>query len=87
MAFRLLEYVLRILRQQMRHWQKKHRSLTRFRFQPVVAVVFYTGTERWESVGQLSDMVERADLFGPFIPSITPPVRESPGNVENGPGV
>src|SRR5262245_6606255 len=44
MPFRVLEYVVMIYKAQLREWAKSHDTFTGFRFQPVLPIVFYTGT-------------------------------------------
>jgi len=72
MPLRLLEYVVQIYAQQARQWGKKHRSFANFRVQPVLPIVFYTGTQRWESVGHLIDLVRGGDLFQAVTPVLEP---------------
>jgi len=72
MPLRLLEYVVQIYSQQSRQSGKKHRSFAHFRAQPVLPIVFYTGTERWESVGQLSDLVAGGERFEAVTPVLEP---------------
>lgn len=70
MPLRLLEYVLAIYRAQWRAWLREHPSAAGFRFQPVLPVVFYTGTRTWGSVGQLADLVLGGQLFGRWLPAM-----------------
>jgi hypothetical protein len=57
---------------QVRQWTKTHQSLSGVRLQPVLPVVFYTGTRRWSSLGKLSDLAERGELFEGVLPAIDP---------------
>lgn len=62
MPIRLLDYLVQIIKRQMRVWANKLGSLTGFRMlrmQPVLPVVLYTGTMRWDSPGRLIDLVDR----------------------------
>jgi predicted transposase YdaD len=45
-VFRELEYVIAICKHQLRQALRKKRKLARFRFQPVLPIIFYTGTKR-----------------------------------------
>jgi hypothetical protein len=72
MPLRLLEYVTQIYRYQERHWRREHRTTAGIRLMPVLPVVFYTGTRRWESPGQLRDLVELGSELGPRIPALQP---------------
>lgn len=71
MPLRVLEYVVQIYRYQEREWRRRGESGDA-RLSPVLPVVFYTGTRRWEGVGEMANLVEAADLFGDAIPSIRP---------------
>jgi hypothetical protein len=55
MPLRSLDYTVQIFRYQVREWSKTHRSFSRIRFDPVLPVVFYTGAQRWNSLGRLVD--------------------------------
>lgn len=68
MPFRLIEYVVMIYKSQLRAWARKHGALAGFRFQPVLPIVFYTGTRPWDAVGRLVDLVELGRRFERFIP-------------------
>ncbi|MCP4286471.1 MAG: Rpn family recombination-promoting nuclease/putative transposase [Gammaproteobacteria bacterium] len=72
MPLRLLEYVVQIFNQQTRQWAKKHRSLAQLLLQPVLPIVFYTGTRPWESVGRLSDLVAAGEWFEQVTPVLDP---------------
>jgi hypothetical protein len=72
MPLRLLEYVVQIFKLQQREWLKDHRSVAGLRFQPVLPLVFYTGTERWESPGRLVDLIEQGERFREITPTMAP---------------
>ncbi len=72
MAVRVLEYVVAIYRTQMRQWRSDHASMAGLRLQPVLPVVFYTGTRRWDDLGRLADRVEMGEEFAAVIPTIQP---------------
>jgi hypothetical protein len=67
-----MDYVVQIFKYQVREWSKTHRSLARIRLYPVLPVVFYTGTRRWDSVGRLVDLVEMSSAFEAVTPAMTP---------------
>jgi hypothetical protein len=67
MPLRSLDYAFQIFRYQVREWSKTHRSFSRIRFDPVLSVVFYTGTRRWDSPGRLVDLVDRGGRFESMI--------------------
>ena len=72
MPLRSVDYVVQIYKYQVREWSKTHRSLARIRLYPVLPVVFYTGTQRWDSVGRLLDLVERGEAFEAITPAMDP---------------
>jgi hypothetical protein len=72
MPLRALDYVVQIYRYQVREWSKTHSSLARIRFAPVLPVVFYTGTRRWDSPGRLIDLVDLGDRFESVTPAFEP---------------
>ncbi len=72
MPLRSLDYVVQIFKYQVREWSKTHGSSARIRLYPVLPVVFYTGTRRWDSVGRLVDLVEMGAAFDSATPAMTP---------------
>jgi hypothetical protein len=72
MILRVLEYLVQVYKGQLRDWERRHRSRTGFRLRPVLAVVLYTGTGVWESLGRLVDLVEGGELFPEAIPDYRP---------------
>ena len=72
MAFRVLEYVVQIYKAQAREWRRRHRSFAGLRLHPVLPVVFYTGTRRWDALGRVADLIDMGEQFTPVIPEIDP---------------
>jgi hypothetical protein len=72
MPLRLLDYVVQIFKYQVREWQRQHGSRRRVRLQPVLPLVFYTGTQRWETVGTLEGLIERGEQFAGVTPHLKP---------------
>jgi len=72
MPLRLLDYLVQIYRFQTRQWTKTHRSHARVQLHPVIPIVFYTGTRRWDSVDQLIDLVPAGAPFAPMTPTFSP---------------
>jgi hypothetical protein len=73
MPLRVPEYELLIYRYQVRQWeQDPDRAHDRPRLMPVLPIVFYTGTRKWESVGRLVDLVEMGERFARFTVSMEP---------------
>ncbi len=72
MAFRVLEYVVQIYKAQARDWHRRHKSFVGLRLQPVLPVVFYTGTRHWEALGRVADLIDMGERFTRMIPAIDP---------------
>jgi hypothetical protein len=72
MPLRALDYVVQIYKSQLRDWLQQQGSPRKVRLLPVLAVVFYTGTRTWESVGPFSGLVELSAVFGQRIPALEP---------------
>jgi hypothetical protein len=72
MILRVLEYLVQVYKGQMRAWQGRHRSLAGFRLQPVLPVVLYTGTRRWDDLGRLLDLVDGGAAFAEVVPELRP---------------
>ena len=72
MPLRVLEYVVEIYKTQVRKRPEGQETHRRVRLQPVLPVVFYTGTRTWEDVGVLSDLVEEGERFKEVMPFFRP---------------
>jgi hypothetical protein len=72
MPLRILDYEVQIYNAQLREWARHHASFAGFRFQPVLPVVFYTGTRTWDSIGQLVDQMELGDRLVKETPHLEP---------------
>ena len=71
---RLTEYQLQIFNYQKRQWAKRHKSLAKFRLEPVLPIVFYTGTRRWPSLGSVADLMEQGAEFRSVTAGIEAPL-------------
>ena len=49
MGFRVLFYMMQIWDTQRREWLDKKLSENKWRFRPILPIVFYTGSGRWEA--------------------------------------
>ena len=67
-----VDYVVQVYKHQVREWSKTHRAFARVRLDPVLPVVFYTGTRRWASVGRLVDLVQMGEQFESATPAMEP---------------
>jgi predicted transposase/invertase (TIGR01784 family) len=72
MAFRLLEYEVAIYKSQLRAWIEEHGNTSGFAFQPVIGVIFYTGTQRWERVPNFAELVQGNELLSAYLPHLQP---------------
>jgi predicted transposase YdaD len=72
MTFRVLLYMLRIWSDQLREYQREQHSLRGARLQPILPVVFYTGTRTWDRLIPISDVTEQGDLFAHMMPRLEP---------------
>jgi hypothetical protein len=71
MPLRMLEYVVQIYKYQTRSLGKS-RSFRHGVLAPVLPVVFYTGTRRWDSIGTVADLIAMGARFGNAIPGLQP---------------
>ena len=58
---RILDYLAQIWKAQARQWAQRHKSLASVKLRPILPVVFYTGTYRWERLGGLLDLMDLDD--------------------------
>ncbi len=72
MPLRVLEYVVALYKWQSREWETAHGSLRGVRLQPVLPLVFYTGTRTWTDIGILSDAIEEGERFKDVMPLLRP---------------
>jgi len=66
--FRLLSYMIQIWDIQRREWESKKLPIHQWRFCPILPIVFYTGTQRWElpsDIGQLMNLPVSLERFIP----------------------
>jgi hypothetical protein len=71
-VLRVLEYVVQILKAQVRAWAQRHRSLAGIWLRPVLPVVLYTGTRPWQGIGRLVDLLEAGEHFEQVTPALAP---------------
>ena len=57
MIFWVLEYVVQIYKHQIRKNGKGRKPGAKFRLNPVLPIVLYTGERRWDALGQLSQLI------------------------------
>lgn len=84
MLFRTLQYVVAILAAQQRQWREQHGTLEGFRFQPVLPIIFYTGTAAWPNLGHFVDLFIDIPEIAEYLPTIKPifiPLRDTTATV------
>ncbi len=72
MILRLLDYLAQIWKAQARAWGEKHGSLASVQLSPILPVVLYTGTYRWERLGRLVDLMPEGEDFAEVTPELRP---------------
>jgi hypothetical protein len=71
-VFRSGRYVMQVYDQQEKEWVSVHGNTRGLRFEPVLPMVFYSGTRTWEKLEPMQRLVHHGELFGPLIPSLAP---------------
>jgi hypothetical protein len=72
MLFRVLRYVLLIYERQPADWRQTHSNLRGFKFEPVLPIVFYSGTRTWDRLKPMRELVRGGKLFGKRLPHLEP---------------
>lgn len=71
MAFRMLRYIVMVLIDYAEEQEKLHKGITKikdFKYPPILPIVYYEGTDRWNAVKNFKDRVYLNDIFGEYIP-------------------
>lgn len=71
-VFRALRYVLQVYDRQEKEWLKTHANTRGIKFNPVLPIVFYSGTRTWENLKPMSQLVHFGEQFCELIPALTP---------------
>jgi hypothetical protein len=69
---RLGDYVHQVYKSQKRTWDEQHDSDAGLLLDPVLPVVLYTGTRRWDRPQSLAELVRQGQRFQPLIPAFQP---------------
>ena len=72
MGFRVLYYMMQIWDSQRREWELESVPKSRWRFNPIVPIVFYTGDQRWTTPLTLNAIMDIPDALSRFVPKIDP---------------
>jgi hypothetical protein len=72
LVFRVLEYVMAIYKRQMLAWERTHKKLDEFQFQPVLPIVLYSGTRTWDKLEALTALVAQAEGLEEVLPKFEP---------------
>jgi hypothetical protein len=70
-VFKMLLYITLVLDHYEKQAEKEHPGITRtrkFRYPPVLPIIFYDGTEPWTVARTLAERTELGDIFSRFIP-------------------
>ena len=66
MGLRLLSYLVQVWELERREWQRKRIPQGERRLTPIVPVVFYTGTRRWDRVPTVADLMDLPPMCSPI---------------------
>jgi predicted transposase YdaD len=72
MLFRVVRYVVSIYERQATEWLQTHRNLRKFRFSPVLPIVFDSGTRTWEGLKPMAELVLHGKLLEKRLPTLEP---------------
>jgi len=68
MPFRILSYMLRIWESQREKFESENVPLTKWRFHPILPVVFYTGEQKWNEPLDIKRLIDLPKSLEEFIP-------------------
>jgi predicted transposase/invertase (TIGR01784 family) len=68
MPFRILSYMLRIWESQREKFESEKIPLTKWRFYPILPVVFYTGDQKWDKPLDIKQLFDLPKSLEEFIP-------------------
>ncbi len=69
MGLRLLSYLVQVWETERRAWQRRRTPRGPLRIHPVVPILLYTGTRRWDRVPSLADLMDLPEECVPFQPA------------------
>ena len=68
MGFRLLYYMCQIWYEQQRQLKESDVPRSKWRLRPILPIVYYTGSQRWETPLSLSAVMDAPDMLSQFVP-------------------
>lgn len=69
MGFRVLFYMTQIWDSQRREWESDDIPKSEWRLRPILPIVLYTGSQRWNVPLSLTEMMEIPDALARFVPT------------------
>ena len=69
MGFRVLFYMVQIWDAQRREWESNNVPKSQWRFRPILPIVFYTGSQRWQTPLTLNVVMDAPDVLSRFVPT------------------
>ena len=68
MGFRLLFYMCQIWNEQRSALEQSRVPKSRWRLRPIIPIVYYTGSQRWEMPLSLSTVMDVPEVLSRFVP-------------------
>ena len=69
MGFRVLFYMTQIWDAQRREWESNNIPKSEWRLRPIVPIVFYTGSQRWQIPLSLTNLMDIPEVLSRFVPT------------------
>jgi hypothetical protein len=67
--FRVLSYIIQVWDRQRREWENNSVPMKNWRFRPILPIVFYTGSQNWNSSLNMRQLVDLPLVLERFIPT------------------
>ena len=68
MGYRMLSYMMQIWDAQRKRWETDKVPKSRWRFQPILPIVYYTGEKPWKSTLAFDEIMDIPDMLARFVP-------------------
>lgn len=69
MGYRLLSYMCQIWDGQQRELEASDEPKSEWQLRPILPIIFYTGSQRWETLPSLTAVMDVPELMLPFVPT------------------